>query len=172
MPKQTQHQAAFRNQQLLVDLIQARGEVIDVALALPPVAQDIPFLGIWSAHDIMAHLIGWDHAYVEAIEAIRSGRLPAFYAAYDADWRTFNAELVARYKLPTLEQTAAAAQASHRALVSVLESLPADDLNRDFGVRSARNRRVTIAMLLGVEVQDERTHSAQIRAFAASGQHG
>ncbi len=171
MPQQTQHQAALRKQQLIADLIQARSEVMDAALVLPLAAQDIPFLGVWSAHDIMAHLVGWDHAYVEAIEAIRNGCLPAFYTAYDADWRTFNAGLVARYKLPTLEQTAAAAQASHCALVSVLESLPADDLNRDFGVRSTRNRRVTIAMLLGVEVQDERTHSAQIRAFAASRQH-
>lgn len=172
MPQQTQHHAALRNQQLIVDLIQARSEVIQAAAALPLVAQDVPFLGIWSAHDIMAHLVGWDHAYVEAIEAIRSGRLPTFYAAYDDDWRTFNAGLVKRYKLPTLEQTAAAAQASHSALVSVLESLSPADLSRDFGVRSARHRRITIAMLLGVEVQDERTHSAQIRAFAASGQHG
>jgi hypothetical protein len=40
-------------------------------------------------------------------------------------------------------------------------------LSRDYGVRSARNRRVTIAMLLDVEARDERKHAGQIREFAA-----
>ncbi len=103
------------------------------------------------------------------IEAIRAGRLPAFYAAYDPDWRTFNAGLVARHKRPTLEQTLSDAQASHRALIEALEALPAGDLSEDYGVRSSRGRRVTIAMLLSVEARDERKHAAQIRVFAAQG---
>jgi hypothetical protein len=135
---------------------------------LPPAAQEVPFLGVWSAHDIVAHLVGWDHANVEAIAAIRAGRLPAFYAAYDTDWRTFNAGLVMRHKRATLDQTVADARVSHRALIEALEAVPAGDLSRDYGVRSARGRRVTIAMLLTVEARDERKHAEQIRAFVAS----
>jgi len=156
-----------RKQELVADLTAARSEILEAVLTLPPAAQEETFLGIWSAHDIVAHLVGWDHANQEAVEAIRAGRLPAFYAAYDPDWRTFNAGLVTRHKRPTLEQTVADARASHRALIERLEALPAGELNRDYGVRSARGRRVTIAMLLTVEARDEHKHSSQIRAFAA-----
>jgi hypothetical protein len=158
-----------KKQQLLMDLTEARREVIEAALALPAIAQEEPLLGVWSAHDIVAHLIGWDYANLEGVEAIRAGRLPAFYAAYDADWRTFNAGLVARHKRATLDQTVADARASHRALIEALESLPAGDLSRDYGVRSTRGRRVTIAMLLTVEARDERKHAEQIRSFVARG---
>jgi hypothetical protein len=49
-------------------------------------------------------------------------------------------------------------------LIEALEALPAGDLSRDYGVRSARGRRVTIAMLFTVEARDERKHAEQIRA--------
>lgn len=156
-----------KSQELIADLVAARSKVLEAALALPPAAQDEAFLGVWSAHDIVAHLIGWDHANLEAVEAIRVGRLPAFYAAYDPDWRTFNAGLVMRHKCPTLELTALDAHESHRTLVEVLEALTSGDLNRDYGIRSARGRRVTIAMLLSAEAQDEHKHAGQIIAFAA-----
>ena len=154
-------------QELVARLTAARSEVLAAALALPPAAQEEPLLGVWSAHNIVAHLIGWDHANLEAVEAIRGGHLPAFYAAYDPGWRTFNAGLVTRHKHPTLEQTALDARASHRALIETLEALPAGELSRDYGIRSVRGRRVTIAMLLTVEARDEHKHAGQIRVFAA-----
>ena len=131
--------------------------------------RDVPFLGVWSAHDIVAHLVGWDYANLEAIETIRAGRLPAFYAAYDPDWRTYNAGLVALHKGAILAETLAAARASHQVLLDRLAALPADEISRDYGVRSPRGRRVTVAMLLGVEARDERKHASQIGAFAAQG---
>lgn len=151
--------------QLLDDLTAARGQVIDAITALTPQAQVTVFLGIWSAHDIAAHLIGWDHANLEAVEAILAGGLPAFYQHYDADWRTFNAALVAQHKCATLAETLAAAKASHQALLDRLAALPAADVSRDTGVRSPRGRRVTIAMLLTAEASDERRHAAQIREY-------
>lgn len=155
-----------RKQQLVADLSAARREVLEAALALPPGAQDMPFLGTWSAHDIVAHLVGWDCANQEAMEAIRAGRLPAFYPQYDYDWRTFNAGLVAEHKRHTLPETAAAAEASHRALLEALGAVRAEDVNRDYGVRSARKRRVTISMLLKVEARDEHKHAEQIWEYA------
>jgi hypothetical protein len=154
-----------RKSQLIADLIAARAEVIAAAQSLPADAQDAAFLGVWSAHDIVAHLVGWDHANAEAIAAIRAGRLPAFYAAYDPDWRTFNAGLVAQHKRATLDQTVADARVSHRVLIEALETVSAGDLSRDYNVRSTGGRRVTIAMLLTVEARDERKHAEQIRSF-------
>jgi hypothetical protein len=156
-----------KKQHLIADLVGAREEVLAAAMALPGEEQDTPFLGTWSAHDIVAHLVGWDYANLEAVEAIRTGRLPAFYDHYDRDWRTFNAGLVEQYKQKTLEETTALAHESRQALLTALAALPAADVSRDYGVRSAGRRRVTIAMLLSVEARDERKHAEQIRAFAA-----
>jgi hypothetical protein len=156
-----------KKQQLITDLAGARHEVLAAAMALRREEQDIPFLGTWSAHDIVAHLVGWDYANLAALEAIRTGQLPAFYDHYDRDWGTFNAGLVAQHKQETMEETAALAQASHQALRAALTALPAEDVGRDYGVRSPGRRRVTITMLLSVEARDERKHAGQIRGFAA-----
>lgn len=162
--------AESKKEQIIADLTAARQEVLAAVRALPSEAQDIPFLGTWSAHDIVAHLVGWDHANGEAMAAIRAGRLPAFYDHYDPDWRTFNAGLVAQHKQGTPEETVALARASHEALLAALDAIPAEDVGRDYGVRSAGRRRVTIAMLLTVEARDERKHAGQIREFAAQGE--
>jgi hypothetical protein len=81
--------------------------------------------------------------------------------------------LMRRLTLPTqktLEETTALAHRSQQTLLTALAALPAEDVSRDYGVRSSGRRRVTIAMLLGVEARDERRHAGQIRAFAARGQ--
>ena len=44
--------------------------LLEVAAAVPPAAAGVVFLGEWSAKDIVAHLIGWDYANIEAIQAI------------------------------------------------------------------------------------------------------
>jgi len=154
-----------KKQRLLAGLAGARHEVLAAARDLPRAEQDTVFLGSWSVHDIVAHLIGWDHANREAVEAIRSGRLPAFYARYDRDWRAFNAELVAQHTQRTLGETVAQARASHEALLAALPALAAADITWDYGVRSPGRRRATIPILLKVESRDERKHAEQIREF-------
>jgi hypothetical protein len=157
-----------KKRQLIADLSASRREVLEAALALPPESKEVPFLGTWSAHDIVAHLIGWDYANQEAIEAIQAGRLPAFYARYDRDWRTLNAGLVAEHRRTTLLETVAAAEASHRVLLAALQAVRAEDLDLDYGVRSPGKRRVTISMLLRVGARDEHTHAEQILEFASA----
>ena len=159
--------AQAKKQELAAGLEEARRALLAAATALPQADREIPFLGTWSAHDIVAHLAGWDAANLEAIRAVVQGRLPAFYAAYDSDWRTFNAGLVAQHKRSAFDETLLAARASHQALLDALAALPAEDLFRDHGVRSPRNRKVTAAMLLSAEARDERTHCEQIKTFAA-----
>lgn len=158
-----------KKEQLIADLADARDAVLMAAAGLRADEQDVAFLGTWSAHDIVAHLIGWDRANLEAIESVRQGQLPGFYAHYDPDWRTFNAGLVAQHKQRTMAETLAVAQASHQALLAALANLPGEDVVRDYGVRSPRRRRVTIAMLLTTEARDEQKHAEQIRAFAGRG---
>lgn len=122
------------------------------------------FLGTWSVKDLLAHLAGWDFANLEAVEAVLAGRLPAFYAYRDPDWRTYNAMLVARYRRGMLTEMIEQARDSHRQLLDFLQSIPAESLGRDFGVRF-RGYKVTIQRLLTAEHGDEMTHLQQIGDF-------
>ena len=157
-----------KKEQLLAEFAAARQAVLDAVHSLPPASRETEFLGTWSAHDIVAHLIGWDQTNLDAARAILAGHLPGFYASYDADWRTYNASLVRQCKQWTIAASVQAARNSHRALMEFLASLTAEDILGDRGVRSPRGRRVTIAMLLTAELNDERKHSRQIADFATT----
>ncbi len=100
---------------------------------------------------------------------MRPGQLPAFYAHYDPDWRSFNAGLVLRYRRTSLAEAIAAAEASHHDLRAVVAAVPAEALFRDYGVRSPRGRKVTIAMLLSAETGEERKHRQHILGLSAQG---
>ncbi len=116
---------------------------------------------------MLAHLAGWDYANLAAAKDIQAGKLPEFYARYDKDWKTYNAELVSPYKRDDFDELLALARDSHRRLIEYLESVPAEAFEQDFGVRSGRGTRVTIARLLQAEWQDEQEHLEQIRDFKA-----
>jgi hypothetical protein len=117
--------------------------------------------------DLIAHLVGWDFTNLAAAKDIQAGKLPEFYAHYDKDWKTYNAGLVAKYKRDEFEELLALARDSHSQLIAYLESLPVETFEKDFGVRSARNYKITIARLLQAELKDEQEHLEQIRGFAA-----
>ena len=72
---------------------------------------------------------------------------------------------MAKYKRDDFEELLALARDSHRQLIEYLESLPAEAFEKDFGVRSGRGIRVTIARLLQAEWEDEKEHLEQIRDF-------
>jgi hypothetical protein len=146
----------------------ARQAVLAAAAAVPPEATDTVFLGEWSSQDIIAHLIGWDYANMQAAQAILAGELPAFYAHHDHDWRSFNAELVRRYRLERYEATIQAAWESHQALYDLVATIPAEEFERDHGVRF-RGYKVTITRLLAADSKDGQTHARQLRGFASQG---
>ena len=156
----------IRKSELLSKLIETRTAILNAASQLPPKAHDTVFLGIWSIKDLIAHLVGWDFTNIEAAKAIQSGRLPEFYARFDKDWKTYNAELVANYKQDDFNEMLAIARDSHRQLVAYLENLPAEAFEKDFGVRSGRKYKVTIVGLLLAEWKDECEHLGQIMCFA------
>jgi len=158
-------QAEARKEKLVADLIEARHCIVHAASSLSPKQQDQAFIGIWSVKDLLAHLVGWDMANIQAIQAILSGQLPEFYAHYEPNWQTFNAGLVARYKVDDLATLIAVVQDSHRQLIECLQGVPAVELDRDRGLRF-QDYMVTVADTLEVEVSDEWKHCRQVQGFA------
>jgi len=155
-----------RKDSVIAELVDSRGKLLQAAASLSLAQRGQVFLGVWSAKELLAHLVGWDYANREAAQAILAGKMPAFYAHYDRDWATYNAHLVAEHRKEDWDELVAAVEDSHRGLVGFLETIPAEEFDKDRGVRF-KGYKVTIARLLQVEARDEREHDRQIREFAA-----
>ena len=82
---------------VLDDVARARAAILAAVNSLPPEKHREIFLGIWSSYELVAHLIGWDYANIQAIADIQAGQLPQFYAHHDRDWQTYNAHLASEY---------------------------------------------------------------------------
>jgi hypothetical protein len=72
--------------------------------------------------------------------------------------------LVKKYKKDSFQELLAAANDSQEKLVAFLQTIPAEDFNRDFGVRF-RGYKVTIQRLLEADVKDAQLHYKQITDF-------
>ena len=160
--------AEAKKQGVLTDLVTARQQILAVASTWPSDRQDEVFLGVWSVKDVLAHLIGWDVANLQAMRDILADQLPHFYAHHDRDWRTFNADLVQTYKQGDLAALLSGVSQSHQRLMTCLAGLPAEEFEKDRGLRF-RGWKVTIARLLQAEADDERTHATQLKAFIETG---
>jgi len=156
--------AQQKKDKLIADLIETRRKIIEIALSFSPTEQDQVFLGIWSIKDLLAHLIGWLEANRKAVKAIRSGKLPEFYAYKDRDWQTYNARLVRKYKRESLADLVSALQVSHQKLIDSIQTIPAVEFEQDYGVRF-ESYKVTIVRLLQAELKDEKVHYTQIETF-------
>ena len=160
--------AQRKKDELIADLIETRRKIIEITSSFSPTEQDQVFLGIWSIKDLLAHLIGWLEANRKAVKAIRSGKLPEFYAYKDRDWQTYNARLVRKYKRESLAELVSALQVSHQKLIDSIQAIPTEELERDYGVRF-KGYKVTIARLLQAELKDEKEHYTQIEMFKKQG---
>lgn len=150
--------------QLLNNLERVRNDLIDAATSLPADKRDEVFLGVWNVHHLIAHLIGWDQTNIQAANDVLAGQLPQCYAHHDRDWRTYNAELVAKYLQDNWDDLLAAAADSHHELMAFLREIPAEEFDRDRDIRF-RGWKVTIARLLQAEAEDEATHAGQLTTF-------
>jgi len=156
--------AEAKKDRLISDFIQVRHSILEAASSLSPAQQDQVFLGIWSVKDLLAHLVGWDLANIEAIQAILAGKLPAFYAHHDRGWKTFNDRLVAQHKRDNFEDLLSSVEDSHQQLIDVVKTIPAEEFDKDRDVRFKRYK-VTIARTLQAEIDDEKTHHRQVKEF-------
>ena len=153
-----------KKRELIDGLKAARSVIQELVLALNPEQRDVVFLGEWSVKDLLAHLVGWDITNFQAVEQILEGVYPSFFQHYDKDWHTYNAYLVAQYKIEPFEALLAELHDSHRQLIACLETLPAGDLLNAKALR-ANGRSVTIRNLLKAEAADESRHALQLRDF-------
>ncbi len=100
---------------IIAGLIEARRNILDAVSSLSPAQQDEVFLGVWSAKDLLAHLVGWDLANLESAKEIPAGKLPSFYSHYGRDWQGFNIRLVAEHKRDDFADIISAIKNSPRA---------------------------------------------------------
>ena len=140
---------------LIRGLVEARRKILEAASLLSLAEQDEVFLGVWSVKDLLAHLVGWDYTNLDAVQEILAGQKPGFWAHYDRDWQSYNAQLVAEYKREDFSELVAAVEASHQALIDYLQTVPADEYVK----------RKKIATLLRTEARDEEVHHRQVEAF-------
>jgi hypothetical protein len=162
------YDAQARKDNIISALTQARRKILHVAHTLPREKQGEVFLGVWSVRDLLAHLVGWDYTNIAATKSILAGELPEFYSRHDRDCAGYNAFLVEKYKIEDYAELLSSVEASHRALVDLLATVPEDEFERDRGVRYKRYK-VTIARLLQAEAEDEEEHYRQIKEFLGSG---
>lgn len=154
----------LRKEQILSDLIETRQNILAETLSLSNEQQDQVFLGIWSVKDMLAHLIGWDHTNLDAVQRVLEGQAPTFYEHHDRDWHSYNAMLVKKYKKKSASKLLVSAGASQEKLIKYLQTIPPEYFNKDFGVRF-RGYKVTIQRLLEAETKDEQTHLQQMIDF-------
>lgn len=150
---------------LISELVAARKNILDKVEGLTRAQQNHLFLGEWSVKELLAHLIGWDYTYIAAVQELEAGELPSFYAAYDADWQSYNLNLVRQYVRDDASELVVAARESHNQLASYLQTLPDEDFGMDRGVTYG-GTPVTIGRLIEAEAKDEREHYSQIKAWA------
>ena len=154
----------LQKDQTLSSLIETRRNISAAAARLSEDQQNQVFLGIWSVKDLLAHLIGWDYANLDAIQSVLDGKLPSFYKYRDRDWQTYNAMLVKKYKKESLTDLLAAMKESQAKLIARLQTIPPEHFNQDFGVRF-RGYKVTIQRLLKADIKDVQTHLQQMNDF-------
>ncbi|MGB3905232.1 MAG: maleylpyruvate isomerase N-terminal domain-containing protein [Anaerolineae bacterium] len=157
--------AQEKQDEIISGLIEARRQILNVGYALPPDKRDEVLLGVWSVRDLLAHLVGWDYTNIDAVRAILSDELPEFYAHHDRGWKTYNACLVEQHMKDDYVELLSSVENSHRQLIEFLATVPADEFDKDRGLRFKRYK-VTIARLIEAEADDEKEHHIQIKEFA------
>lgn len=153
-----------KKEDLLTGLIQVRKEILREAGQFHPSEELIPFVGVWSLLDLLAHLAGWDVTNRQAAQEVMEGKVPTFYTYHSKDWAVYNARLAREFGKPTLAETLATVETTQQDLINYLTTLPAKTLFSDHGVRVG-SYRVIISRLLEAERKDETRHLRQIVGF-------
>jgi hypothetical protein len=161
--------APQKKQEVISQMVEARQKVIDAASSLAPWQQDQVFLGEWTVNDLLAHLVGWDYANLEAVQAILDDRLPGFYQHHDHDWRSFNRRLVREHRVESFADLLVSLQQSHHQLIDRVRAVPAEEFFKDRGLRF-KGYKVMIGRILLADAKDGLEHAEQIVQFRDRGQ--
>jgi hypothetical protein len=164
-------QATEHKNMLINGLVTARKSIIQSIQLVSVDRIEEVFLGSWSIKDLLAHLEGWDHTNLQAIQEILAGKLPTFFQFSNRDWQSYNQTLVQRYRRDSLDEQLANQDRSHQQLMLFLESIPAQELVNG-KVKRENGRTITIKNLILSETRDELQHAEQIRGYFGLGKTG
>lgn len=82
---------SVRKQEMLTELAAARAQLVDALSGLSPEHMLITgVVGLWSAKDMLGHLVAWESEVVTALNQIQNKRLPSILKIEDID--EWNAE--------------------------------------------------------------------------------
>lgn len=128
--------------------------------------------GFYSMRDIIAHLSGWEHWVVTRMQAAAEGR-PAPASPWPAEYTTddpINAWIYDSYRGRSLREVLEDAEAVHRDLLAVLESLPDDSrietLEGKFHVIWVNGQRFAVGEFFYHFYDD---HAADVRRWLSGG---
>ena len=118
----------LRIQTLLTNMRTGR-ERLAAALAQMDEARmvDPALYGLWSVKDLLAHLGFWEHYIVAAYRTLRRGDVPD-PRPDETSLDAINARVLAEYKSHPMANVQREEEDAYRALLSLAESAPEDDL--------------------------------------------
>jgi hypothetical protein len=117
-----------------------------------------PWLGTWSAKDIVAHLSGWQREMAPALERIARGEKPfAGGVSYD-DVDGWNARFVAARRGTSAADLLLELDKTHEHLLNVASAVPDDRFQRG---------RTAWKLVDQTSAEHYREHAEQIRAWRA-----
>ena len=112
----------------------------------------------------MAHLIGWNRNIRTGCEQILAGVVPFYHVDALNDYRTLNAEFMARYSSTDPETLLAELADGKDALRAFFQGASEQDWDRDFGPQHYRGRPATIGRCAKSITGDYVDHAKEIGA--------
>lgn len=117
--------------QLLSESLKERQALEKYLFGLSPAQMTQPgILGEWSVKDVLAHLYEWEQMVIGWIEAGQRGDTPAIPAP-GFKWSqlpALNQQIYAKHKDRPLNEVLTMFQASYQQVMTLIESLPEEDL--------------------------------------------
>jgi hypothetical protein len=119
----------------------------------------------WAPRDVTAHLIGWNRATLEGVDAIRRGELPASLVDPGEDFSKINASFVAQYDSTDAQQLLRELELSFQELARHCYTLDLADWTTDFGVLLDGGASLTVDKWVGALSEDFYNHRREIEAW-------
>lgn len=145
----------------LEKLNKAYDDFVSVVNSLTPEAF-LHSLGDWTPRDVVAHLIGWNYNIRQGCQQIRTGAAPFYHGDALNDYRTLNAEFIARFDSTDRAVLLRELEKGRAELTSFLNTIAESDWDRDFGARHYRGGPATIARSVASLTQEYLDHAREI----------
>lgn len=122
----------------------------------------------WTARDITAHLVGWNHIMKEASLGILQGQTPDYYKDAPNDYKNINAQSVSTFASTSKAELLAELKSSIETLIQHLESLSPEQMTKDYGARHHRGHPATVETIIESLAIDYQHHTLEIQTWYSS----